>query len=804
MRGSGGTAKKESLARRFFHDLRDPSHHYRRWWNLCIFLISIYNAVSIPMRFSFHDVWESSTATPVLFALDYLGDAWLLMDLVLNFYTPFYSSGVMVTDAEQIRKHYLRGWFTTDLLANVPAAEFSFVPWKHALLRIPRLLRLLKYKEYYRLWEQYSYGNETVIRLSKLLGGLFMILHWIGCSYMAFGYWRGFGSTDFLPPANIRNGSLGTQYLYGFFWAVRALMGAGGFVEYPTDTFERRWSILLTAISVVVVAIVIGNVVDIISQTTEEEEEFRTRIAKINVFMSARQFPKALQDRIRHYYLTTMRYRGAMDDASLLDELPANLRTQAIYFMHEEIIRKVPLFRQFSKPFISALVGRLRSNIYAEGDMVVVEGEVGSEMYFIRRGHVSVIVGDKEVAQLRDGAFFGEIALLEDETRRTASIRALTFCELFVLTRDDMDAVCRTFPEERGVLRRVAEERKARDKLRKSLCDEPLLASVSEGFMRELCDSFAVENIKSGSRVFRATDPIEKLFFVAAGEVHILQPPKVPPAAPHHRRKSSSTSASVSGSSPPTASAAPDTNDAAAAPPLARAASEMEMSARPPSLLQRTLSLSVGEVQDRAPRLVARLHAGNFFGAMGASTWRALMRNLSGERSTYTVDAVVVSSAEAPMIFSLSHRNMETLGQRYPDEVKTLHRFVRQYRSWVMIAKHRFLSLIRNRVRLAPLVRPDTLQFCARHNIAPPQAQMGDALLPQLLREIHALNHEDLTRELKDMTNSELLLASECLQALLRKFARHSFLKAHAHARHHPHGPPRADSRSRLSPTVVV
>jgi len=60
---------------------------------------------------------------------------------------------------------------------------------------------------------------------------------------------------------------------------------------------------------------------------------------------------------------------------------------------------------------------------------------------------VNVIVTDKvtqrqkAVGSLGEGMYFGEIALLEDNSIRTATIQAAAFCDLFVLTRDDLHTV---------------------------------------------------------------------------------------------------------------------------------------------------------------------------------------------------------------------------------------------------------------------------------------------------------------------------------------------------------------------------
>jgi len=64
---------------------------------------------------------------------------------------------------------------------------------------------------------------------------------------------------------------------------------------------------------------------------------------------------------------------------------------------------------------------------YQDGDSVVVEGDPGDALYIIVNGVASIVADDmgkeKEVAELTDGAFFGEMAVITNQPR-SASVRA--------------------------------------------------------------------------------------------------------------------------------------------------------------------------------------------------------------------------------------------------------------------------------------------------------------------------------------------------------------------------------------------
>jgi len=72
---------------------------------------------------------------------------------------------------------------------------------------------------------------------------------------------------------------------------------------------------------------------------------------------------------------------------------------------------------------------------YRDGEVIVRQGEVGECMYVIQRGQVEVTRrdGDREfsLAKLKDGDFFGEMALFEREVR-SATVRAIG--DVWVLT----------------------------------------------------------------------------------------------------------------------------------------------------------------------------------------------------------------------------------------------------------------------------------------------------------------------------------------------------------------------------------
>ena len=94
-------------------------------------------------------------------------------------------------------------------------------------------------------------------------------------------------------------------------------------------------------------------------------------------------------------------------------------------------LRGIELFESLSDDQIREIVNNDPVVDFGPGEMIVRTGDVGGSMYVILEGRCSVLIDDPsgsqdviEVAELRDGAIFGEISALTNSAR-TASVKAV-------------------------------------------------------------------------------------------------------------------------------------------------------------------------------------------------------------------------------------------------------------------------------------------------------------------------------------------------------------------------------------------
>ena len=105
-----------------------------------------------------------------------------------------------------------------------------------------------------------------------------------------------------------------------------------------------------------------------------------------------------------------------------------------------EVLRKTSLFSHLTPNQMAVVLSSLFYCEVETGQTLVYEGEIGSELFIIVQGCISISVksGEEniELGRLRSGDFFGEMSILE-QTARSASCTAVENTSCFMLKARD-------------------------------------------------------------------------------------------------------------------------------------------------------------------------------------------------------------------------------------------------------------------------------------------------------------------------------------------------------------------------------
>lgn len=129
------------------------------------------------------------------------------------------------------------------------------------------------------------------------------------------------------------------------------------------------------------------------------------------------------------------------------------------------MLRKIEFFAPLTIGQIEKILPFILLMRYDAGEAVFKQGEPGDAFYIIYKGRVGVSIKKgffsfaKQVAELKEGDFFGEIALISKDPRG-ASVTALEPTQLFALVASDFQFVLKENPAAAEEMQRVAARRK--------------------------------------------------------------------------------------------------------------------------------------------------------------------------------------------------------------------------------------------------------------------------------------------------------------------------------------------------------
>ncbi|KAJ3362274.1 hypothetical protein GGF32_006306 [Allomyces javanicus] len=317
---------------------------------------------------------------------------------------------------------------------------------------------------------------QPITRLLKILGGLLVLAHVNSCLFFTMDIRldrvRRNLNGHLVDDAQVPT-SFSTRYAQNFLDGLRAFFFVTRDVKLIPEILFTTCELLFASVMYGLIITNLAAIVRSYDNQAELDEMAKNRNFKRTMmrrYMINNKFPRELQKKIVDQEEFEWVHKQGIDLDNLFQELPISLRQEAAVHLYYDLINKVPLFRAADESFKVALVERINKITVQAGFYICRAGDPGKEMYFIRSGTVHILTPDesKVIVTLKQASFFGELALLESSSRRTATAKAVVETELCVLRKDEFNQILYDHPEMVEVFRRAAAERREADAKRKA------------------------------------------------------------------------------------------------------------------------------------------------------------------------------------------------------------------------------------------------------------------------------------------------------------------------------------------------
>ncbi|DAZ94984.1 TPA: hypothetical protein N0F65_000616 [Lagenidium giganteum] len=445
----------------------NPHGRFRLVWDVVSIFFIFYNALSLPFQASFDSITDDDDT-----AFDSFLDMFFGTDILLTFNTAVEMQGSIRYNRRIAAMQYLKSWFLVDAVAAFPYAHIvsavsgdTKLRRSLKLLRLIRLLRLLRISRIFRRIQNAIFIRSTLSALLKYLLLVMFLAHWFSCLFHAVGQAHIDEDDNWVRINNLtdRYCNKWDRYVAALYFSVMTLATIGYGDISGTNPDERLISIVFMVVGGGVFAYGITNIVELVSSLTVVETRFREKMDEVNEYMEARELPIKLRMEIREFYHNTRLSRDSKLNAEhqILNELSSKLRSKVALSINDQFLRKFPFFAGSDPNFLLELALNMRMIHFAPLEDVILENEIGHEMFFIFRGAVEVLKSGNQIGILGENQYFGEMAILSPDNRRTATVRTLCFCELRMLSRNRFLDALTLFPAMQAKMAEVAQGRAA-------------------------------------------------------------------------------------------------------------------------------------------------------------------------------------------------------------------------------------------------------------------------------------------------------------------------------------------------------
>ncbi|KAG7269112.1 hypothetical protein CRUP_008413 [Coryphaenoides rupestris] len=375
---------------------------FKAVWDWLILLLVIYTAILTPYSAAFllndreeQKRRECGYSCSPLNVVDLMVDIMFIIDILINFRTTYVNANEeVVSHPAKIAIHYFKGWFLIDMLDR-------YSEYGAAVLMLLMCIFALIAHWLACIW--YAIGNVEKPYLEHKIGWLDNLGVSIGKRY------------NYSDPAS--GPSIKDKYVTALYFTFSSLTSVGFGNVSPNTNSEKIFSIC---------------------RLYSGTARYHAQMLRVKEFIRFHQIPNPLRQRLEEYFQHSWTYTNGID-----------MNTADICLhLNRNLLQDCKAFHGATKGCLRALAMRFQTTHAPPGDTLVHSGDVLTALYFLSRGSIEILKDDIVVAILGKNDIFGEmIHLYSKSGKSNADVRALSYCDLHTIQREELLEVLDMYPE---------------------------------------------------------------------------------------------------------------------------------------------------------------------------------------------------------------------------------------------------------------------------------------------------------------------------------------------------------------------
>ena len=435
-----------------------PDSLLRELWEIIGLIMIVYENFFIIYLLTF-----TSINADIHFRMLLVCDFFFMIEMILNFNTGYFFDGMLIKHRTFIIKRYLCTHFMFDFLACFPfqliIKNMKFPLYETTgvtkidvlhILWFFKIFNNLKLKSIFENFQCYitSHLIHTIFHLVRFLTTAIILVHWTAC-LMYLTFYKDIDNSGMLWDMVFNQEQ--DVYLKFFYFMVTTTTSTG-YGDISSYTIKMKaLNCFFMCLACWLFAFLLSNSKSILLKYQSQEIYFAEKLLNMKKFIKMKKINTLLKLRILSYlkYLKNNLRKSSTKEDNLLSSLSTPLQEEVFTVTRGKLLKKCPVFSNYSPDFLRRIIRSLTQLIYAPKDIIICDGDRSDSMYFITKGRIEMFHQKTQTVfkELKQPEHFGEIGFFLQRPR-ACSARSLIFSYTLCLARSAMISILKKRPSD--------------------------------------------------------------------------------------------------------------------------------------------------------------------------------------------------------------------------------------------------------------------------------------------------------------------------------------------------------------------